>query len=171
MSRDDLKVIVCGYSQHGKDTLCEHLRDRHGLAYESSSRVACPDVYRLSATLRAQFCGPEQAWQHRNDSKELQAIWHDAICEINKNDKTTMARKIFSEFPVYCGMREPGELQACRDQGICDLSIWVDASERKPPQHKSSCGITAGDCDAILQNNGEVREMIEKADRLFNLIG
>ena len=33
-----LKLLVIGHGRHGKDTVCEILRDRYGYTFESSSK-------------------------------------------------------------------------------------------------------------------------------------
>lgn len=65
-------------------------------------------------------------------------------------------------------MRSKREFLASKD--LFDLVIFVDASERLPPEGKESCTITKDDADIIITNNGNLDQFLDKAYRLANML-
>ena len=73
-------------------------------------------------------------------------------------DRTRLARKIYADAPIYCGIRNGLEFIAVRDAGLFDLSIWIDASDRLPPEPSTSCTVTRDMCDIVIDNNGSLEQ-------------
>ena len=67
-------------------------------------------------------------------------------------------------------MRDSDEIKECIKQGLFDLIIWVDASDRLPPEDVSSFNIKKSDADIIIENNGTFEEFKEKVIRLGNTL-
>jgi hypothetical protein len=163
-----MKLIVCGYGEHGKDAFCERLERTHGISYQSSSFAAKEEVYELSSYLQERYRNPQHAWENRRKSDRERKVWHDAIAHINADDPTLLATQIFSEADVYCGMRSIRELNACLQKWGNDIwAVWVDASLRKPRESESSNTITQDDCDFTIRNNRDEEQFLKKADKIF----
>jgi hypothetical protein len=62
-------------------------------------------------------------------------------------------------------MRDRDEIRECIDNGIFDLIIWVDASERLPEEDASSFNIDKSCADIIINNNGTYEEFVERVVR------
>jgi hypothetical protein len=63
-------------------------------------------------------------------------------------------------------MRDREEINECMRQGLFDVIIWVDASERLPLEDPSSFDIDKTCADIIIENNGTYDEFLEKVIRL-----
>ena len=62
------------------------------------------------------------------------------------------------------------EIDECIKQGLFDLIIWVDASERLPEEDKSSFNIDNSCADIIIDNNGDLESFKKRAIRLGNVL-
>lgn len=152
------KLIVTGYARHGKDTVCEILRDHHGYSFESSSYVAAKDVVFPVLAPKYGYANLEECYADRvNHRKE----WHDLILEYNTPDLTRLGAKIFEKHDIYCGLRNVHELHAMRLKGMYDVLVWVDAFDRvKTIEGKDSMSITADYADFVIKNNGTLEDLV-----------
>jgi len=151
-----MRLIVMGYGRHGKDTVCEILQKYHGLKFIGSSQAACEvAVYPVLGTkygyLSAQECFDDRA-NHRKE-------WFDLISDYNKGDPCRLSRYIFDKASIYCGIRSRREFYAARATSLFDFSIWVDASERIPPEDSNSNELLATDADFVLDNNKDLNSL------------
>lgn len=152
--------MICGHGRHGKDQFCEFL----GLPFTSSSIIALetviwPELWNLYET-------KEHCFEDRVNKREQ---WAEMIRAYNTPDLTKLARDIFAQCDVYCGIRSRDEFLKAREEGLFDLAIWVDAFERVP-KHDLTCEVLKGDCDIIVYNNGTLKELYEKAVNISKLI-
>lgn len=159
-----MKLMIIGYARHGKDTLAERLP----LSFESSSMTACRLF--LYDTLRGKYGynSPEECFNDRGNHRKE---WYDLIKSYNASDPSRLARDIYRHNDVYCGLRDLEEYLVVRDAGLFDLSIWVDASGRLPPESKDSMTITRDLADIVIENNGTLEEFEAKIDRFVTAIG
>lgn len=155
------KIMVCGHARHGKDQLCEYM----GLKYTSSSRMAIDKV--IWDAIGHQYDSKAECYEDRVNKR---GEWYDLIHAYNTPDKTRLVREIYASNDVYCGLRDREEFLQAKEEGLFDLSIWVDASDRLPPESESSCTILPSDCDIIVHNNGTLAELESKASRLVAFI-
>lgn len=164
-----MKFMIGGYGRHGKDTLCEILQEEFGLTFESSSwaaldQVIWPQWGHLHYKTR-QECFDDR---HRGDNR---TVWFELIKEFNSKDLARLGRLIYARNPVYCGIRNDAEFYALRDEGVFDISVWVDATERleaDSEESSSSCKVNKEDFDIILTNNGSLEEFRAKVIRIFS---
>ena len=156
-----MKLLVTGHANHGKSTCCQIIQDELGLTFESSSRFACElAVLPYLRELGIEYSGGAHA--AHQDRERYRPHWRDAIRQYNHPDPTRLARELLSAYDVYDGMRHPDEFGASKH--LFDLTIWVDASKRKPPE--PTCGIKPEDCDLVILNNGTERELQTKVKRI-----
>lgn len=149
-----MKLMVCGYARHGKDQFCEFM----GLTYISSSMAALDEA--IWPEIGKNYETKEQCFEDRVNHRGL---WHRLITEFNTPDLTRLGRAILKEHDVYCGIRNREEFHALRRASQFDLSVWIDASNRKPHEGLESCSIRREDCDIIITNNGTLEEFMVKA--------
>lgn len=185
------RIIVMGHGRHGKDTVCELLRESHDLRFTSSSRFCAEEVIpeavdkawreHYDAELTAgggqtfpqdiphyQWT-PDTHFEHRHDYR---AFWFNAIAAYNQPDPTRLARAIFAENDVYCGLRRQEELDAIKGSEDFEdvVYVWVDASKRLPPEDESSCTVGPCMCDYVIDNNGSLGGLTTQVEELMNTL-
>jgi hypothetical protein len=167
------KLLVIGYGRHGKDTVCEILRDKYHFQFVSSSFFMCQKV--IYPQLKEKY-GYDSIQQCYDDRHNHRAEWFSIIAKTNEHDAATLGKAIFSEYDIYCGNRNAAELRAMREQGVYDKCLWVDACGRGMPiEDESSCTVTKHMADYIIYNNGtraDLEEFLTSQDfknYLFNL--
>lgn len=160
------KLLVIGYARHGKDTVGEILRDAYGFRFTSSSVFVAQEVMwdNWGCAVYDNF---DEMYADRVNHRVL---WMQMISAYNTPDKTKTAATMLSRgFDMYVGMRRQDELDACREKGVFDHVIWVDASLRHPPE-SGSMDITedSANPDYVLYNNGTISELHDQVADLVN---
>jgi dephospho-CoA kinase len=160
----NLKMIVTGMSRHGKDTMCEYLRDNHGINFAASSYTAC-EIF-LYEKLKDEFGykSLEECFEDRLNHKER---WYTEIKDFNTPDLAKLGRYIFKKAPTYCGIRDDEELEELIISEGIDLIVWVDASKRKPPQSSCSMKLNASCAHVTLDNNGTKEEFHQTIETFY----
>ncbi len=155
------KLLVIGHARHGKDTICEALRDIYGFRFTSSS-LFCAERVMLPyfALTDVVYHTAEECFEDRMNHRDE---WYQAIRDFNRPDATALAQALFKEHDVYCGLRSSAELHAGRNVGLFDHVIWVDASQRVPPEPRTSCTVEPWMADHVVDANGTID------DTKFNL--
>jgi hypothetical protein len=161
ISADDInamrkpRLLLLGYARHGKDTVAEMLRDKHGFRFVSSS----------------EFVGREIIWENWGkiryptfeamfeDRVNWRVQWMEMIALYNTPDKSKTARTMLDRgYDMYVGMRRLDELNAARS--LFDYVVWVDRSQHLPPE-TGSMDITRENAkpDYIIDNNGTLEDL------------
>lgn len=136
-------ILIIGYARHGKDTVGEILRDDYGFKFTSSSEFVGREVMwdNWGCSVYDDF---DQMFEDRVNNRVL---WMQMISAFNTPDKTMTAKTMLARgYNLYVGMRRLDELQACQAQGIFDAVVWVDGSDRHPPE--------TGSMDITYENSG-----------------
>ena len=150
------KVLLLGHARHGKDTIAELLRDRHGFSFQSSSMFAAKRIIMPHFALAGSPYGDvESCYEDRVNHR---ALWYDLICAYNQEDPARLARELFETSDVYVGLRAAAEFKAVDAGRLFDLCIWVDRSDHIGPEDASSCTVAPHMADVILDNNGTLEE-------------
>lgn len=163
-----MKLLIIGHARHGKDTCAEILRDEIGMTFTSSSMKAA-EIF-IYDELKDKY-GYESFEECFEDRVNHRAEWHDLIIEYNRTDKARLAKDILSESDCYVGMRSGEEIDECVSQGIFDLVIWIDASDRLPLEPKDSFNINKSFADVIIDNNSTEEIFYKRVKRLSKIIG
>jgi hypothetical protein len=161
------KLLIIGNQRHGKDSFAEILSEEFGYTFASSSQSAA-DIFIYDA-LKDKY-GYTTAEECFEDRVNHRAEWYDMICDYNKDDKARLAKGILELSDCYVGMRDRDEITECMKQGLFDIIIWVDASERLPLEDVSSFNIDRSCADVIVENNGTYDEFRDKVIRLGKII-
>lgn len=148
------RILIIGHARHGKDTVCEMLRDDYGYSFMSSSwfcaeHVVMPYVAARNHPYPSVVACYEDRANHRGD-------WHDAIWEYNKPDPARLGKEIWSKYNIYAGLRHSTEWAALKNEGAYDIAIWVDRSLVLPPEPESSMKLSPWMADYILDNNWDL---------------
>ena len=161
------KLLVVGHGRHGKDTVCEMLRDKYGYSFESSSQF-CSNLF-IYDMLKDKYgyANEEQCYADRHNHR---AEWYDAICNYNVPDAARLGREIFQAHDIYCGLRNKREFFAMKNTGVFDYAIWVDRSNHLPPESKDSMSLEQWMADYTIDNNGTLEELEFNLDQLINFL-
>ena len=160
-----LKLLVIGHGRHGKDTVCELLRDRYGYSFESSSQF-CSRLFIYNQLKEKYGYADEQAcYADRHNHRQE---WYEAICAYNVPDAARLGREIFAAHDIYCGLRNKKEFHAMRNTGVFDYAIWVDRSDYLPQEPKTSMSLEPWMADFTVDNNGTLAELEFNVDQLMN---
>ena len=148
------KVLLLGHARHGKDTVAELLRDRHGFSFQSSSMFVAERVVMPHFALAGSPYGDVQSCYE--DRVNHRALWYDLIRAYNRDDEARLARELYQDFDVYVGLRAIDEFKAIEAAKLFDLCIWVDRSDHVGPEDASSCTVIPTCADYVLDNNGSL---------------
>ena len=157
------KLCILGSARWGKDSLAEILNEEFGYTFESSSQSAANIFLYDLLKDKYGYTTPEECFEDRVNHRQE---WYEAICEYNEEDKARLAKGILERSDCYVGMRDRNEIEECMKQGIFDLIVWVDASDRLPMEDASSFNIDKTCADIIVENNGTYEQFREKVLRL-----
>ena len=161
------KLLLVGNARHGKDSFAEILNQEFDYTFESSSQAAANIFLYDLLKDKYGYLTPEECFEDRMNHRQE---WYEAICEYNKEDKARLAKGILERSDCYVGMRDRGEIEVCIKQGLFDLVIWVDASERLPLEDVSSFNIDKSCADIIIDNNGTEAQFRERVKRLGKIL-
>jgi len=159
-----LKLLVIGHGRHGKDTVCEILRDRYGYSFESSSQFCSRLFIYNDLKEKYSYDNEEQCYADRHNHR---AEWYDAICNYNVPDASRLGREIFKQHDIYCGLRNKKEFHAMKNTGVFDYAVWVDRSNHLPEEAKTSMSLEQWMADFTIDNNGSFEELNFNIDQLI----
>lgn len=162
------KIAVIGYGRHGKDTVCEILKNHYMLDFKSSSYFCAEKVIFPVLSNIYGYKTVEECYQDRHNHRKE---WYDLIADYNNEDLTRLGKDILKEHSIYCGLRRKEELLELQKQKIIDYTIWVDASERIPyVEDINSCTVDRTMADFIIYNNGTHSELEDKVHYLMHFL-
>lgn len=161
------KLVIIGHGRHGKDTVCEILRDKYNFRFISSSQYCSENVV---FPVLSNIYGYSTVEQCYNDRHNHRKEWYDLIANHNSDDPSRLGKEILTKFDIYCGLRRKEELQSLVDQDVCDYVIWVDASKRLPPEDESSCTVTQSMADYTIDNNTTYENLVKNIETILDFI-
>jgi|SRR5690606_14529956 len=159
-----MKIHVLGHARHGKDTASDIISQNLKLSWCSSSLFAAEKI------VWPQMPEYESADACFRDRHNHRAKWFDLIKAYGEGDPARFSRELFSQYDIYCGIREREQFIKGREENLFDLAIWVDASQRLPPEDTSSCTVLKEDADIVIENNGTLDAFEQKVFRLCHAI-
>lgn len=159
------KLLVVGHARHGKDTVCEILRDLFGYSFKSSSEFCAEKVIFPALAPKYGYKTVKECFEDRGNHR---VEWYELIKEYNSEDKARLGKEIFKEYDIYCGLRNVDEFLALKRRKVFDISIFVDASQRVPPEASTSMTITVDMCDHIIENNHSLVNLISTVNNFVD---
>ena len=161
------KLLVIGHGRHGKDTVCEILRDKYGYSFESSSQFCSKLFIYDQLKDKYGYINEESCYADRHNHR---AEWYNAICDYNEPDASRLGREIFLAHDIYCGLRNKREFHAMKNTGVFDCAIWVDRSDYLPEESSSSMSLKQWMADFTIDNNGTLDELHFNVDQLMSYL-
>lgn len=187
------KLLIMGYSGHGKDTVAEMLKDEYGFTFTSSSRfcaqriiwkaVKDPEMARKRyihhkspgaitarrlhdelTVMKKRYNSFEDCYRHRHD---FRGVWYALIATYCANDKAKLAKEIFQENDIYVGIRSRLEFYGTINSGIVDHVIWIDADNQRGLESQTSCDVKPWMADYIISNNGTLQELRDNVNQVM----
>jgi hypothetical protein len=146
------KLLLLAHAQHGKGTTSEQLEELYGIKCESSSYIATQEF--IYDEIKEEF-GYKSFAECYEDRVNHRDLYYNKILGYNTPNKARLGELIFSKVDGYDGMRDDTEFLANKSYIQYDFAIWIDASDRKPLEPKSSMKITEDMADCLLDNNGD----------------
>ena len=162
-----LKLLIIGHGRHGKDTVCDILRDKYAYSFESSSRFCSKLFIYNDLKEKYGYANEEECYADRHNHR---AEWYDAICAYNEFDAATLGRDIFREHDIYCGLRNKKEYHAMKNTKVFDYAIWVDRSDHLPPEAKDSMSLEQWMANYTIDNNGTLDDLQVNVDQLMKFL-
>jgi hypothetical protein len=150
------KLLIIGHARHGKDTVCEILRDDYGLTFESSSKFCSKLFIHDMLKDKYGYNNEEECYADRHNHR---TEWYNAICEYNIPDPSRLGRAILKEYNIYCGLRNKKEYHALNNIKAFDFAIWVDRSDILPLEDKTSMTLEPWMADFTIDNNGSMEDL------------
>jgi hypothetical protein len=158
------KLLVIGHGRHGKDTVCEILRDDYGFSFISSSRFVLDEAI-WNDWGASRYADKEACYADRGNNR---ALWFNMIAAYNTPDKTrTVTGMLAQGYSIYCGLRSRDELNATRH--LFDKIVWVDRSLSLSSEVSSSMELNEQDATHLLDNNGALHDLKRNVERLMAL--
>lgn len=163
MNRKPMKtnILILGHADHGKTTVACIVAKELGVTYLDSS-FACAEKVMLPAfaNIGVNYNSVEECYLDRGNHRDF---WHKCIAEYNTPDKARLAKEILITHNIYCGMRCKHELQACVEQDLFHLYIWVDSFGRGlPPEPETSMSIEYNPAYMVKLHNYKGMDELEK---------
>lgn len=162
----DRKICIIGHGRHGKDTVAQIIKYEIGLDFESSSMMAAKIFIYDELKNKFNYSSFEECYEDRHSHRSL---WHDLICDYNKEDKSRLAKDIMKENSIYVGMRSNEELNKCKENNIFNLVIGVFDSE-KPLEDSSSFDIDIFKQSDFIITTGDLDKTTEKVKQFCKLL-
>lgn len=158
-----MKLLVIGSARHGKDTVCEIMRDKYGMSFASISEFVAVKAVYPHIMDKYGYASHAEAYADRVNHREE---WRDLISAYN-SEPSTLARELLECHDIYCGMRSMREFDAARH--MFDAVIYVDASERVKI-HDPSLDIDASVADYVIDNNGTLEQLEANVDEVMQCL-
>lgn len=157
------RLLIIGHGRHGKDTVCEILRDRYGFRFQSSSEFCARKFIYDELKLKYGYADYAECYADRHNHR---SEWYDMIHEYCQDDHARLGRDIFGENDIYCGLRNRTEFHAMRNTGVFDYCIWVDRSDHVPAEPRDSMNLEIWMADYVIDNNSTLEALQQATNEL-----
>lgn len=160
-----MKLLIIGHGRHGKDSVCDILKEKYGFTFKSSSEFANERAVFPTLSKRYGYQSLQECFDDRHNHRQE---WHDLIREYNEGDLSRLVRELLEEADIYCGLRNREEFEASKH--LFDGVVWVDASNRLPPEPSNSIQLVPNDADALIDNNKDMLHLEFEVDSMLRYI-
>lgn len=158
-----MKLMIVGDGEHGKDTVADLICEFTGMRTIASSLFAAHRFIYTALKDKYGYRNVRHCWE---DRRHHRAEWYNLIKAYNTPDPLKLMSQLYEQFDIYTGSRSREEFEAGRARQIFDLSIWVDRSEVLPYENKTSMDLNIDDADIVIRNNGTLKDLEIKVERL-----
>ncbi len=150
-----MKLAIVGPSRSGKDESGLILDRISTLRYTGfcTSMVILPHASKRLGM-------PERiAWDTRHRHR---ALWREIGDELREHDPAFLARQVLAGQDIAVGIRSRREMLATQEQGLVDLTVWVDRDVPKDESQEFGQEL----CDIVVPNHWGVEELESRLTRL-----
>lgn len=162
-----LKFLIIGHGRHGKDTVCEILKNRYNYTYRSSSDFCAQHLMFPLLKDKYNYLTYHDCFEDRHKHRDE---WYTAISNYCKDDQTRLGREIFKENHIYCGLRNKAEFHAMRNTRLFNYAIWIDRSDHLPLEDRSSMTLEPWMANFVIDNNGTLDNLYTNTIQLFDTL-
>lgn len=164
------RLLIIGHGRHGKDTVAEMIHDTMNLKFTSSSHFVAEECI-WPTWGKERYHSFDAMFEDRVNFRKT---WKDLILAYNTPNKTRTASTMLARgYDMYVGMRSIEEFRACMEIDLFDLVIWVDGSDRHPPESPESMELESPLAQYHIDNNGTLedlnKEVLKLQEHLHNL--
>lgn len=172
-----MNICIIGHGRHGKDTVAEMIAEEWpGFNYEyGTSWFASVIVFEhfkehgwpatidlLAAdnfTIDHVYDSPAHCWANRHKHRKE---WFDIIGEYNALDEgVALYRDCLEEQNILTGIRKTSEMEALKEHGLVDCTIWVHR-DGFPGESATSMELGIWDADFSIDNDGDLGDLRKK---------
>ncbi len=162
------KLLVLGYAQHGKDTVCDMLHREYGLRHVSSSLFCAERAVRPWLAQRGiVYSTLDECYADRGNHRPE---WFNAIADYNSSDPARLGRELFAEYDIYCGLRNIVEFNALKKAAAFDVCLWVDRCEHVKIEPATSMTIPRDVADWVINNNHDLDYLYTEVRRAHHFV-
>jgi hypothetical protein len=161
------RLLIIGHGRHGKDTVCEILRDRYGFRFQSSSEFCARKFIYDELKTKYGYANYDECYRDRHNHR---SEWYGMIHAYCEHDHARLGRDIFSENDIYCGLRNRAEFHAMRNTGVFDYCVWVDRSDHAPPEPRDSMNLEIWMADHVIDNNSTLEVLNRSVGNLADYL-
>lgn len=158
-----MNILVSGYRDSGKTTFCEYLK-RFGLKFDDTTLTMIHAIWD-EGYLIDQFGSVAEVIEAKD---RIRPALYQSIELYNREDPARMVKKVLKTSDIYCGLRSYRSLNACKEENLFDLTIWIERDV--PVEPESSCTVSSDDFDIVIKNNRSKTHLLYKASRIANVI-
>lgn len=161
------KLLIIGHGRHGKDTVCEILKNKYNFNFESSSKFCSKKFIFDRLKEKYNYQSEEECYEDRHNHRQE---WFEMISAYCKPDASRLGREIFQEYDIYCGLRNKAEFHAMRNTGVFDYAIWVDRTDHLPQEPMTSMNLEIWMANYVIDNNGTLEDLERNVDQLVSFL-
>jgi hypothetical protein len=164
-----VKIAIVGPGRSGKDETASLFKKHSILRYNHSTSYQALDIVYEKMITEHGYAGfykdKEECFADRANHRNL---WAHIITEYNKEDPTRLYKKHLEDSDILTGLRKRKEVQACVEQGLIDLVIYIENTAARFNSGDQTIDFDGHDSvvDIILSNNSTL-SVLEK--RIVNL--
>jgi len=162
-----MKLLVIGHGRHGKDTVCDILKENYGYNFISSSEFCAQLFIYDQLKKKYNYKNYEECYVDRHNHR---AEWYDLISGYNKDNPAKLGTEIFKAYDIYCGLRNAKEFYAMKEQKVFDFALWVDRSKVLPQEQSNSMTLDISMADFVIDNNKDIIYLREQIDSVVQFI-
>lgn len=156
-----VRIMVVGMAEHGKDEFLKFvLEELPELTFRSTTEEAMEHF--MFDALKHQFgySTIEDAVADKGTKRPLLKGLFQLYCF---HDKAAFIKHVFRKYNFYCGVRDHEELAKAQADEIVDITVFINASKRKPPEPIESFNLRHEQFDIEIDNNGTIEDLRQEA--------
>jgi hypothetical protein len=167
MKQTDISILIIGAGEHGKNSVCDYIKEKTGWSEGCSSYVSKVLIFEEMTKRGFHYPDSQTCWEDRRNHR---ALWKQLIREYNTPQLDRLIVQIFKDKEMYVGLRDKDEFLTGCVNGRFDIIVFVDAEERLGIADPDDCSIPKGVSDIIIDNNGTKEELLEQMESLVDFL-